>query len=129
MDGVAEFVRCKHWLVNALAEAGGEITIDDVAAAIGKGKMHFWPGKECACVTEVAEFPRKRYLNVTLAGGRMDEILSMIPSFKAWAHKLGCDKITVAGRVGWERVLRPLGWKKDLVVLSVPVEGQTGENV
>lgn len=122
-EAAAEFKRCRPWLEAALEHCDGQITIDDVIQRIAEGRMHFWPGKRCACVTELAVFPHKRYLNVTLAGGDMDEILSMVPSFQAYARALGCEKVTEAGRPGWEKVLRARGWKKELVVLSIPVEG------
>jgi hypothetical protein len=127
-QAVAEFARCRPWLEAAIEkQAGGTITIDDVAAAIGQGTMHFWPGPKCAAVTELAIFPRKRFLNVTLAGGDLDGIIDMIPSWKAFAGALGCERVTCVGRPGWERVLAPLGWKKAHVVLSAPVGETSGE--
>lgn len=119
-----EFARCRPWLEAAIdRQAEGTIMIDDVIHAIGQGTMHFWPGKRCAAVTEVAQFPRKRFLNVVLAGGSLDEILDMIPSWKALGRALECERVACIGRAGWERVLVPLGWKKAHVVLSVSVEG------
>ncbi|MGA8079971.1 MAG: hypothetical protein WB868_21555 [Xanthobacteraceae bacterium] len=136
-EAVKEFKRCRHWLEAALAEDGlSTITIDDVREKIQRGAMHFWPGKNCACVTEIYEFPRAKFLNVTLAGGDMAEILGMVPSFLSFGAHCGCSKLTEAGRAGWERVLKARGWKKELVVLSIQidnpsngVEGKTASGV
>jgi hypothetical protein len=128
-EAPAEFARCRPWIEAAIDRAEGTLTIDDVIHAIAEGRMHFWPGKNCAAVTELAVFPRKRILNVTLAGGDMDEILDMIPSFKAFGRALGCECVAVVGREGWERVLGRLGWKKAHVVLTTPTKeaGESGQ--
>lgn len=120
-DAVADWKRCRHWIEDALKYSGGAYAIEDVEQAIEAGRMQFWPGHNCAAITECVSFPRKKMLNITLAGGDMQELIGMIPSFSSFASFLGCSELAVAGRPGWEKVLR--GWKKGFVVLSTPVEG------
>jgi hypothetical protein len=119
----AEFARCRPWLEAACERSGGTVAIEDVIHAIGEGRMHFWPGEHCAAVTQVAVFPRVKFLNVVLAGGDLDEIVEhMEPAFRRVAAALGCKRVTCVGRAGWEKALKRRGWKKDAIVLSVAVE-------
>ena len=100
----------------------GAMTMEDVEDGIQRGRFHFWPGQHAAAVTEFAEYPRKKYLNIALAGGDMGELIAMLPSMKSFGAFHGCEKIMEAGREGWERVLGRQGWKRECVVLSTPIE-------
>jgi hypothetical protein len=121
----AEWARCRHWIEAAIEHSSGLLSIEDVERSIEAGNMQFWPGKACAAVTEVAVYPQSKHLMIVLAGGNMEEIISMIPSFKWFGAAHGCTKLVEAGRPGWERVLRSRGWKRECVVLSTPIEETT----
>lgn len=114
------FERCKPYLEAALQYADGTHTIEDVADGIARGVFHFWPGKRSAAVTQILVYPRAQFLLIFLAGGDMDELIDMIPSWKSWGAYLGCSKLTLAGRPGWQRVLGD--WQREVVVLSTPIE-------
>jgi hypothetical protein len=121
-DARAEWARCRHWIEAAIEHSSGLLSIEDVESGIEKGSMQFWPGAKCAAVTEIAVYPQSKHLLVALAGGDMEEIISMIPSFKRFGKAHGCEKLVEAGRAGWERVLKSRGWKRECVVLSTPIE-------
>ncbi len=117
-DPVADFARCRPFLEEALALAGTH-DISDVVQGIADGIFHFWPGEKCAAVTQIYQYPRARYLHIFIAGGDLQELLGMVPLFKSWARHLGCTKLTLCGRPGWEKAL---GWTRGAVVLSTQVE-------
>lgn len=117
-DAVADFARCRPFLEAAL-ELAGTHNLSDVVQGIADGAFHFWPGEKSAAVTQVYQYPRARFLHIFLAGGDLEELLAMVPLFKSWAAHLGCTKLTLIGRPGWERVL---GWTRGAVVLSTEVE-------
>lgn len=116
---IAQWDRCRPWIEAALALVETH-TIDDIARGVEEGRFHFWPGERAAAITCVNVFPRAQYLNVFLAGGDMEELLAMVPSFKSWGRHLGCSKLTLFGRAGWKRVLRD--WQQEVVVLSTSLE-------
>jgi hypothetical protein len=49
----------------------------------------------------------------------MRELIEMAPKLMAWGKKMGCTDATIEGRLGWERVLAPLGFEKKAVLLGV----------
>lgn len=103
----------------ALAYGDGTHTYDDVRAMIERGDAQFWPGPASCIVTEVIGFPRRKILNLFLAGGKIDELHAMLPLVLAWGTAQGCDGARLAGRRGWGRTfLRHEGWAEAAVVYS-----------
>ena len=121
-DAHADFARCRSYLQDALDLAGGTHTMEDIVAGIQLGHFHFWPGRQSAAITEVHQFPRARFLNIFLAGGELHELLEMEPFFASWGAHLGCYRVTLTGRPGWERALKSKGWQRVAVVLFRPIE-------
>jgi hypothetical protein len=114
-----EWTRCRHWIVDALEYAPTH-TIEDVEIGLLTGLFTFWPASKSAALTEIHNYPRARHLHVFLAGGDLDELRGMVPMWQAHALALGCSKVTLCGRRGWERALKQQGWKANLVCLSIP---------
>lgn len=121
-EATGHWKRCRHWIAAACEYANGAVTIEDIEEGIEAGRYHFWPGKKCAAITQLVEYPRATFLHVPFAGGDdIDELVAMVPSFMSWGKYLGASKVTLTGRAGWERVLKPSGWEKTAVCLSLPI--------
>lgn len=73
--------------------------------------MQFWPAPRGCMVTEIVVYPRKKVLNIFLAGGELDQLVDMYDDMNEWAKAQGCTGGTMTGRVGWKKVLEPMGWK------------------
>jgi hypothetical protein len=97
--------RCRPWLESAVRRQG-ECTIEDAESAIASGQAWFVPGDRCAAVLQMT-----RDTNVWLGGGDLSELVRRLPDIEAWAREQGCDRTTLIGRKGWERVLRPHGYR------------------
>ena len=104
-------------LLRALSVAGNTHAPEDVAKAVEEGRMQAWTRGESLVVTEVREFPKFSALNVFLAVGNLDEVLSLIPDMEAFARAHGCKTMRMEGRKGWRRVLPDYGWKEDQKVI------------
>lgn len=102
----AEFERCTPWIEEALKYGGGTHLAEDIWDEIVSGKLQFWPAERGCFVTEVEIYPRKRVLHIALAGGEMDQLMSMVDSLEEFAKAVDCQSITIYGRKGWSRVLR-----------------------
>ena len=110
-----ELVRCRPFLEPALAHADGTYLWDDVAAAIYAGRTQFWPLERSAIVTELQITPRKRFLNIFLAGGSLEELRGFVPQLEDFARSHECNALQLQGRPGWARVLP--GWDSDAPIL------------
>lgn len=101
----------------ALSYADATHTYEDVAEMVAAGALQFWPGPASCIVTELISFPRKRVLNVFLAGGNLPELEAMIPFVLAWGKDQGCDAASFTGRRGWERsFVTRMGWTPSRLV-------------
>lgn len=125
-NGAAEWERCKPWLAAALEYGADHYSIDDVYAEVLSGDAQFWPGRECAGVTQVWTFPQAKALNYWLAGGDLRELVDeMLPCVERFAAAIGCKKIIVSGRGGWAKVLKPLGYRQVWVAQAKDLEPAT----
>lgn len=104
-------------LMRALDVAGKTHTPEDVAQAVRDGRMQAWTRGDSLVVTEVVQYPRANALNVFLAVGDMDEVLSLIPEMAEFGRAHGCTKMRMQGRQGWARVLPRLGWREEKQVI------------
>jgi len=108
-----DWARCRPWIEAAMEYAHGTHTADDVEQAIRSGEAQFWPGRACAAVTQIEDYPKVRAASFWLAGGDLDELRDELrPRVEAWAKAQGCRHLTITGRQGWGRALgyAPLHW-------------------
>jgi hypothetical protein len=125
-----EWQRCRPWIEAALDYCHGTHTIEDVEAGLVAGQYTFWPGLRSAIITEVWQYPRQRFLHIPYAGGELDELRTMVKRLLyPYAFLMGCSRITLTGRRGWERALKTDGWQADMVCLGLPVNGAIHEQV
>ena len=106
-----ELERCRPWIEAALEYSGGTHEFEDIVKNIAESKMQLWPAERGCIVTEIVVYPRKKVINIFLAGGELDQILDMDEDVKAWAKEHGCTGATMAGRLGWKKPLASLGWE------------------
>ena len=102
--------RAEPYIEAALLHAGGTHTTADILSGIAAGHLHLWIGERCAAVSEILNFPRKRALNLFLAGGDLTELQSLAPGVEAFARAQGCAtvmataRLTTGARKGLDRV-------------------------
>lgn len=107
----ATWARCAPWLDAALAYAGRSHALSDVRTLVETGEAQLWAGERAAMVTLVEDEPRERRLLIWLAGGALDELVGRLrPQAERWAKHMGCRRVLVVGRPGWERALAPEGY-------------------
>jgi len=117
-SAACEWSRCRPWIEAALPYCYGTHAIEDVERQIAEGRLQFWPGEKCACVTEIIEYPRLKALNFFLIGGDLSELLQkMEPAVIAWAKAAGCTRVASTGRKGWSKALKPLGYEHVLYTM------------
>ena len=106
------WARCKGWIEATLAQSPGFESIADVERKLADGAYQFWPGRGCAIVSEIAQFPSRKVLMVRHGGGDLRELLEdMEPALCAFARGMGCGGIVSEGRKGWERAAGANGYR------------------
>ena len=70
-------------------------------AAVVNGDAQFWPAVDAAMLTELDSTGRN--LHIRLFGGTLERLREMLPDVEAFGRALGCTRITLTGRRGWER--------------------------
>jgi hypothetical protein len=98
-----EFERLRHHVAAALEYSGGTHKLEDIAEGIRRGQFQLWPGKNSVVVTEIIVYPQLKDLHYFLAGGDLDELRLMRPIIESWGKEIGCSRVSLAGRKGWER--------------------------
>lgn len=118
-DLFAELAKCRKYIEDALEYSGGTHTFNDIAAGVLSGKFQLWPNHNSAVVTEVVVYPQLKDLHYFLAGGNLDELKAMRPVIDGWGKSIGCTRVTLAGRKGWERTfLKDEGYEPKWFILS-----------
>jgi hypothetical protein len=92
---------------------------EELTARIKCGEMQLHKFPLGFVVTEIKQFPEERVLIVQLLGGRdfalwAEEVVSHLRAF-AKAH--GCVAVEALSRLGLEKHLKPLGYKRKRVLL------------
>jgi hypothetical protein len=118
MNIQSELLRCQEWIQSALDKGGNTHDFIDVVEGVLGGKMQLWHGEKGCAVTELVVYPKKKVLHVFLAGGNLEQITDMHDDAVKWAKAQGCQGMTIAGRLGWKKILDKYGWKEQFVTLS-----------
>ena len=119
MSDIEHLKRLRRHVEAALEYSGGTHTLDDIAAGIMSDRYQLWPGQSSAVVTEILVYPKLKNLHFFLAGGNLDELKKMRPHIEAWGKSVGCTRVTLAGRKGWERTfLKDEGYEPQWFILS-----------
>lgn len=87
------------------------------------GQMQLWlvmknEGILAVVLTEIRKTIIKECVIVVTAGKNMDAWIHLLMTLEKYAILMGCQKIIGIARPGWEKVLKPLGYKKTHVELE-----------
>lgn len=108
----------------ALWYADNSHTFDDVVIRLMRGELDIFEFDNSLIITEVYDAPQHRTFHLYIGCGDLDEILSKEDLMMNEARLRGCKFISIAGRRGWEKPLREMGWKHSLSILrkEIPYE-------
>lgn len=96
-----------------LEKFGGLYNFADIVGMLEDGEMQMFAEGNSICVTKVADFPRKRMLDIVLVYGNIEEVLKLQNRVYEYAKEVEADLIgTMMGRTGWEsQMLKGDGWR------------------
>lgn len=94
-------------------------TMEDVETMLADGMAQLWQCAEGAAITEIVQYPRRKWLTIWLTGGDMDALFSAcLPDIEAFARIERCDKVVLGGRKGWKRALSTHGYSEMATVCA-----------
>lgn len=98
-------------MARALDRMGNLYSLDDILIEIGNGTMQGFVEDDSWVVTQIANYPRTKALQVIAAVGKMDAVLSIHPRLVSLADEVGASVIQSYGRRGWIKPALERGWK------------------
>lgn len=110
----------------AIGMSGGRLSEESVVEWLCDGRYLLWVAHErdleikAAFVTREANYPCKRMLTIDLCGGTDLEgwLEEADRVFRSHSRAVGLDGVELAGRAGWIRALRKLGWQQAAVIVE-----------
>lgn len=114
--------------VEALSANGsGRFKATDYVRAIAERDMQLWAARNhekilAVMLTEMRTYPQYNVARlIGINGGDMREWVGHMPQVERWAKIQGASVLEATAPAGWERVLKPYGFKKTHVVLEKPL--------
>lgn len=127
-DIITKLYKHRDNITEALMFSRGTHTFDDIAAIVIDRKAQFWDFDKSFVLTEIHNYPRMRVMHVFLAGGEMAGVIGAHDTLIPWAKAQGCAKVSIAGRSGWERMLKNRGWQYARTALELDLDEYVDPN-
>jgi hypothetical protein len=115
MDALLRF---KPQIVEALRHGGETHGIEDIMAGLFAGHYDLFFNRQGAAIFELTKYPRYSIYHAFIVVGDMDAAMSLHPLALARARELGAKKMTMTGRLGWQKVLPRYGWKPWMLTME-----------
>ena len=96
-----QFHRVAHHLLDALNKPPITHKLQDVYDLLLKNQCQLWVAKNSALVTIIQKNPIGIFVTIWLAGGNLNEIISIEKSVTQWAKEMKARSILILGRKGW----------------------------
>lgn len=110
-------------LLRPAMERGGETTAPELIDELLASRAQLWvlrtEGGDPKAVGVTERFGSILHCHLLGGEGVADWIDDLFESVAAYARPVGIERLTLEGRVGWERILSPRGWKKRSVVMEI----------
>lgn len=118
---VTDLKKYKLDIEKALEYGGNSHSFDDIVGQVLQGRLHFYPLENSFVIMEVHKYPNFNVYHGFLAGGKLEEIIAFQDTLVGNAKQLNCKGISISGRRGWEKALKPLGWRHQLSHLVLEI--------
>jgi hypothetical protein len=121
------WVDVSPYIKEALQYSDGKYEISDIYKSLIEKDMQLWTafsdeGCEALCVTQIINYPRKKVLLLFLIAGKESaNWLHFVENLKHFAKEHGCDSLEGYGRPGWEKLSKPLGFKKVHTIFKLTI--------
>lgn len=104
-------------IANALEYSYGSYTLDDVIKGILAGRFHIYTLNQSFLICEYQQAPQYAIYHAFLAGGDLQDLLSMQEKIRPVAQAMKAKYATLNGRLGWKKPLEEQGWEARYLVM------------
>lgn len=103
----------RFWpVLDKAATRVGTFGQEHVETEIASGRAMLWPSANSAIVTSIRTTPDGELcLDAWLAGGSLDEVMTLLSEAEAWAIEQGCTRVTTDVREGGKKPLKDAGYR------------------
>jgi hypothetical protein len=98
-------------LARLLDRMGGLYHVQDILAAIAEGRMQSFAEGDSWAITQIADFPRTRLLEILIALGDIDQCRILHDRILQYASDHDIGLVQAYGRRGWFDHPLTYGWK------------------
>lgn len=116
--------RVRDRIASCCDRSGGKYEPADILRNLIAGRMDLWLAEDggaihAVAISEIVVYPRVRVCKLlACTGEKARRWLDLLAQIEAWARAQGCAVIEPVCRPGWERHLKPMGYRKTHVVLE-----------
>jgi len=109
-------------LESGLKKGGLTHSIEDIVIALKAGRMQAFLNDGALAITQIAEFPQKRVLEVLWCAGVLDNVIELKSKLIEFAKEHKCTMGRAYVRPGLVEPLEQAGWRKAQTVMFFDVE-------
>ncbi len=108
----------KPYLKQAIARSEGRYNLQEILYGCQLGEYILWivrSGK-AAVILEISEHTNGKQCEIIMIGGEhMNTWIVELEEIEGWAQRVGCDRMILTGRMGWQKMLP--GYKPKTVTM------------
>lgn len=91
--------------------------VSDVLSEVEEYRAELITAEKSLVVWNILDKPNVRQFHIWIAAGDLEELMSIVyPVLEVRAMELRCDVMTISGRRGWIRKLKPHGFEEAATV-------------
>jgi hypothetical protein len=98
-------------LDRVLSRMGNLYLAQDLISAINAGRMQIFCKDDSVAITQVAQYPRAKVIEIIAAVGNLEDVLTLNEQIMEWAPEIGASVITAYARRGWLPYALARGWR------------------
>lgn len=96
-------------------------SLDDIIAELKAGNLAYIGDDKNCFILQIIQSPRKKWCNVLLAAGELEEVMTLSDKVFEYAKLNGCTEVRTQARFGWLKEFKKRNWKPHAIVVKVDI--------
>lgn len=98
----------KPYLKQAIKRSEGRYSLQEIKYGCQLGEYVLWVVRngKAAVVLEVSDYTHGKQCEIIMIGGEyMDTWIAELEEIESWCSRIGCNRMILTGRMGWQKIL------------------------